>query len=268
VLDVLIVGCGPAGLSASINCEYHGLRYVTLEKEDIGGTVRYYPRKKLVMTAPVDVPGFGKLEFKEITKEDLTSLWTDMVTKTGISLSTGETVNHVVPTDDSCFSITSNARSYVSKRVVLAIGRRGIPRKLNVPGEQLSKVIYSLREPEAYQDDRILVVGGGDSAVEAALALAEQPHNDVKISYRRDNFSRVKPGNLDRIQAAITRKRIEVLWSSEVLEITADSVLVKGSANNLSTIPNDMVAVFAGGELPTHFLKACGVQIDVKFGEP
>jgi len=267
-LDVLIVGCGPAGLSASVNCIYHELRYATLEKEDIGGTVRHYPRKKLVMTSPVKVPGYGKLGFKEVSKEELTSVWADIVDKTGVAVNTGETVVAATPTDDGCFSVTSNTNHYKTKRVVLAIGRRGIPRKLDVPGEHLSKVIYSLREPEAFQSDRIIVVGGGDSAVEAALALADQPRNEVRISYRGDNFSRIKPGNLERIENAIAHERVEIIWSSQVQEIQVDSVVLRDQAGTVSTIPNDMVAIFAGGELPTKFFEACGVQIDVKFGEP
>jgi thioredoxin reductase len=264
----LIVGCGPAGLSATVNCAFHGLRYATLEKEDIGGTVRYYPRKKLVMTAPVKVPGYGKLGFREVTKEELTRVWADIVDKTGVLIRTEETVAGVSPTEDGCFAVQSSSNSYKSKRVVLAIGRRGVPRKLNVPGERLPKVIYSLREPEAYQHDRIAVVGGGDSAIEAALALADQPQNEVKISYRRDKFSRIKPGNMERIEEAIARQRIEVLWSSQVEEIKPESIVLTDRAGAATTIPNDTVAVFAGGELPTKFLQTCGVAIDTKFGEP
>ncbi len=267
-LDVLIVGCGPAGLSATVNCAFHGLRYATLEKEDIGGTVRYYPRKKLVMTSPVKVPGYGKLGFREVTKEKLTSIWEDIVSTTGVDISTEETVAEIRPSNDGCFSVTSDKGEYKTKRVVLAIGRRGIPRKLNVPGEQLPKVIYSLREPEAYQHDRIAVVGGGDSAVEAALALADQPGNDVRISYRRDSFSRIKPGNSDRIEEALARERIEILWSSQVEEIRLDSIVLKDASGKTDTIPNDMVAIFAGGELPTKFLQSCGIEIDTKFGQP
>jgi thioredoxin reductase len=151
---------------------------------------------------------------------------------------------------------------------VLAIGRRGVPRKLGVPGEELSKVIYSLREPEAYQKDRVLVVGGGDSAVEAALALAEQPGNQVSLAYRGDRFSRIKPGNLSRIDDAVARRRVEVLWSTNVVEITPGDVLVRTTNNTGARLGNDLVAVFAGGELPTKFLERCGVQVDVKFGEP
>jgi thioredoxin reductase (NADPH) len=266
-LDVVIVGCGPAGLSASVSCIHHKLHFVTLEREDIGGTVRSYPRKKLVMTTPIKVPGYGKLNFREITKEQLMAVWDDIVTKTGLEVNTAETVTGMTPTDDGCLMVASNRATYKTKRVVLAIGRRGVPRKLNLPGERLPKVIYSLREPEAFKRDRIVVVGGGDSAVEAALALSDQTGNEVKIAYRKDRFARIKPGNMERIEDAINRHRVEVLWSTNLIEINPDSVVLEGNGGVVQTMPNDVVAVFAGGELPTKFLRTCGIEIDTKFGE-
>lgn len=265
-LDVVIVGCGPAGLSASLHCLHHGLRFVTLEKEDIGGTVRYYPRKKIVMTSTVKVPGYGKLAFREISKEELIGIWHDIVARTGLQVDTGVTVTGVARDPDGCFTITSARGSHRTRRVVLAIGRRGVPRKLNVPGEDLPKVIYSLLEPEAYQGDRVLVVGGGDSAIEAALALSDQPGNQVTVSYRGERFSRLKPANLARIESASAAGRVRVLWQTHVVAITPTAVTCRNGTTE--TMPNDVVAIFAGGELPLKFLEDCGVQIDKKFGEP
>jgi thioredoxin reductase (NADPH) len=266
-LDVVIVGCGPAGLSASLHCLHHGLRFATLEKEDIGGTVRYYPRKKIVLTSTVKVPGYGKLDFREISKEELIDIWEDIVQRTQLTVNLGETVTSVARGADGCFTVTSGKQAYRARRVVLAIGRRGVPRKLGVPGEDLPKVIYSLREPEVYQHERILVVGGGDSAVEAALALSDQPGNEVRVSYRGERFSRIKPGNLQRIEQAIARRRVEVLWQTNVVEITPQTVAYRNGGRPV-TVPNDVVAIFAGGELPLRFLESCGVQVDRKFGEP
>lgn len=267
LLDVLVIGCGPAGLSASLNCLHRKLRFATLEKEDVGGTVRYYPRKKVVLTAPVKVPGYGKLGFREALKEELIGVWEDIMAKTGLEVHTDETVAAVRPVNGH-FEVSSAKGEYRAKRVVLAIGRRGVPRKLDVPGEDLPKVIYSLREPEVFQRDQVLVVGGGDSAVEAALALAEQEGNRVTISYRREAFSRIKPRNLERIEEAVHARRIEVLWSTNVLSIAPRSVTYRDGAGRAHEIGNDVVAIFAGGQLPTAFLKSCGVAFDTKFGTP
>ena len=209
-LDLLIVGCGPAGLSASLTAREAGLRFLTVEREDVGGTVRHYPRKKLVLTRPVKVPGYGKLNFREVSKEQLIDTWEEIVSKAGLEVATGETVTAVRSRNGGAgggvaagtgsgagagtgFVVTTSEREIETRRIVLAIGRRGIPRKLGVPGEELPKVAYSLREPESFQGDRIVIVGGGDSAVEAALALTEQPGNEVRISYRGEGFRRVKP---------------------------------------------------------------------------
>ncbi len=266
--DVVIVGCGPAGLSASLHCQQRGLDFVTIEKEDIGGTVRHYPRKKLVMTAPFTIPGYGKLKRREIQKEELISLWEEVIARTGLRVNSGETVVSVTRTPDECFTVETNRGRYKTRRVILAIGRRGVPRKLGVPGEDLPKVAYALKEPEAYRNDRILVVGGGDSAVEAALALAQEPGNQVTISYRKDKFSRLKPANLERVERAIASRAIDVLWATNVVEIQPELVVYKDASGATHTLANDYVFVFIGGELPTKFLAACGVEIDTKFGEP
>lgn len=268
-LDLLIIGCGPAGLSASLTALQHGLDFKTIEREDdIGGAVRTYPRKKLVMTGPLTVPGYGKLRFREISKEELISVWDDILGRTGLSVNTGETVTEVKRGSDGRFSVQTTRGSYQSRRVVLAIGRRGVPRKLGLPGEELPKVVYSLREPEAFCGDRVLVVGGGDSAVEAALSLAEQPGSDVKLSYRGASFSRIKPRNLERVEEAMRQRRLEVLWSTHLQQITEDSVVYTDPRENIVELPNDFLFVFIGGELPTPFLRASGVEIETKFGQP
>ncbi len=264
--DVVVVGCGPAGLSASLYCLHHGLRFATLEKEDVGGTVRHYPRKKLVMTSTIQVPGYGKLSFREVAKEHLIDLWSDIIGRTGLQVNTGETVREVKRARPGIFEIVSNTGAYRTRRVILAIGRRGVPRKLGVPGEDSPAVAYALREPEAYANDRILVVGGGDSAVEAALALAEQPGNTVRLSYRGAQFARIKPANLERIEAATAAGRVQLLLGTNVLEIGTDFVRYQAKTGAEQSIANDRVFVFIGGELPTRFLSDCGVELVTKFG--
>jgi thioredoxin reductase len=268
VLDLLIVGCGPAGLSTSLHAQQRGLRFITLEREEIGGTVRTYPRKKLVMTEPVKIPGFGKLGHREILREELVQVWDEVVSRAGLGIRTGETVRTVVRESDGSFAVTSDRDSYRTKRVVLAIGRRGTPRKLGVPGEESPKVFYSLRDPDQFSGDRILVVGGGDAAVEAALALSQSPGNQVSLSYRGTHFRRIKPANLERLEEAVHSARVELLLSTEVTEILPDAVSYQDQRGGASVLPNDYVFIMIGGELPTDFLRSIGVEIDTRFGAP
>jgi thioredoxin reductase/NAD-dependent dihydropyrimidine dehydrogenase PreA subunit len=265
LLDLIVVGCGPAGLSASLHAMHQKLNFKTFEREDIGGTVRHYPRKKVVMSSSLAVPGYGRVNAREILKEELITVWTDIVKRTGLDVSTQEGVEKVVRHNGG-FEIQTSRGTYHARRVVLAIGRRGKPRRLGVPGEDLAKVSYALKEPETFRGDRIVVVGGGDSAVEAALALAEQPGTEVTLSYRRDKFARLKPANRERIEQGFAHGSVRPLLSTNVVEIKPDSVRYADASGVVQEIGNDYVLVFAGGELPTEFLKACGVQIDVKFG--
>ena len=265
-LDLVIVGCGPAGLSAALTAKAMGLRIAVLEREDIGGTVRHYPRKKLVMTEPVTIPGYGKVGSREIIKEDLMRIWEDAVARSGLQVETGISVTDVQPLPEGGFVVLAKGCEYRAERVILAIGRRGIPRKLGIPGEDLPNVAYALREPEAYRGDRILVVGGGDSAVEAGLTLAEQPGNEVRLAYRGTSFSRAKPSNRSRIDRAVATGAISVLWSTEVVENRKGEARVRASDQE-QVLLNDHLFVFAGGELPTPFLERCGIEIDTKFGE-
>lgn len=266
-LDLAIVGCGPAGLAASLHARKHGLAFETLEKEpDVGGAVRSYPRRKLVMSRAIQVPGYGSLGIREIPKEELIDVWEEIVTDTGLDVRTGVRVTGVRREESGSFTLESTMGPVHARRVILAVGRRGTPRKLGVPGEHLPHVAYSLREPEAYQDLDIVVVGGGDSAVEAALALAGAG-NRVLISYRKEAFSRIKPANLERVQAAVANKAVRVLWSTEVREIRQHDAVVE-TANGLRRVPADAVFIFIGGELPTRFLREAGVEIDTKFGAP
>jgi len=267
-LDLVIVGCGPAGLSASLTAQEAGLRFVTVEREDIGGTVRHYPRKKLVLTRPVKVPGYGKLNVREVTKEDLIDTWEEVVRSAGLDVATSETVTAVrAGASGSGFVVTTSARELETRRLVLAIGRRGVPRKLGVPGEELPTVAYSLREPESFQGDRIVVVGGGDSAVEAALALAEQPGNEVRMSYRGESFRRIKPKNHRRVEEAVAAGGLDILWNTNLVRIESDSITYRNGGHP-ETLPNDYTFIFAGGELPTKFLRDCGVEIETRFGKP
>lgn len=265
--DLLVIGCGPAGLATSLFALERGVDLKTIEREDIGGTVRLFPRNKLVMTHPLVVPGYGRLTGPEIQKERLMDLWGQIVHKAGLKVNTQEGVSGIVPRDGG-FDVMTPLGNHRAKRVVIAIGRRGTPRKLGVPGEDLPKVMYALSEAEAFIHSRIMVVGGGDSAIEAALALAAQPGNRVTISYRQDKFGRIKSANRERITKAITKGDVEVLWKTNVQEITPTEVRYRDETGADKVVANNTTLIFAGGELPTAFLKSCGVQIDTKFGAP
>ena len=204
-LDVIIVGAGPAGLSATLAAMEKKLRFVTVEQENsLGGTVYHYPRNKIVMSQPVSLPIVGKVKLGEISKESLLEFWQGIVDRVGIPINYGERVEKVTPLDDGGFSVKTGRAEYHARAVLLAIGRRGTPRKLDVPGEELPKVVYRLVDPEQYRGKHVLVVGGGDSAIEAAIAVAAEPGAHATLSYRGNAFGRVKPQNRERLNAAET----------------------------------------------------------------
>ena len=241
-----------------------GLRYLTLEQETFGGTVAHYPRGKLVMTAPAHLPIVGRMNLGETSKETLLSFWEDVRRKTGVQIRFGERVTLIRPEADG-FVIETGSASHRTRNVLLAIGRRGTPRKLEVPGEHLNKVAYRLLEPEQYAGRRVLVVGGGDSAIEAATAISAEPDTDVTLSYRSEAFSRVKPANRARIEAAVQEGRVRIFLQSQVAGIAEDHVRITLPDKEIR-IPNDAVIISAGGILPSTFLKSVGIRIETKFG--
>ena len=268
-LDVVVIGAGPAGMSAAATLGAAGLRYALLEREaDLGGTVRQYPRRKLVLTQPFVIPGYGRFYETESTKEDLVGIWREVSQTAGVDAHTrlGHRVTHITRVPEG-FEVESDRQPALrARRVILAIGRRGTPRKLDVPGETQSHVVYALMEPGAYRGRQCLVVGGGDSAVEAAVALADEGA-DVRLSYRKAQITRAKAANVARLAEAVAAERILALWQTEVEEIGTDWVRLTGPEGRL-TIPADDVFVMIGGELPTPFLEQCGVVLDAHFGVP
>jgi thioredoxin reductase/Pyruvate/2-oxoacid:ferredoxin oxidoreductase delta subunit len=263
-LDVLIVGAGPSGFSASLGAMQHKLRFVTIEQETLGGTVSHYPRGKVVMTQPAVLPIVGKVQFRETTKEALMEFWEKIVADTGLRVNCQERMESIVPDADG-FTVNTSRGKYRTRNVLLAIGRRGTPRKLGIPGEELAKVVYRLIDPEQYRTSKILVVGGGDSALEAATSIAEQPDSQVTLAYRSGAFSRAKEKNRQRVEAMAAEGRLRVLLKTNPLEITPDRVILEQEGERLE-IDNDAVIVSAGGILPTGMLKEMGIEISTKFG--
>jgi len=266
VIDIGIIGAGPAGISATLAAKKHGLTSVTLEQDSLGGTVYTFPRAKIVMTAPMDLPLYGKVKLHNTSKDELLQLWKKVIAAHKIEITENTKVESVNLLNDKTFKIITNkGDEYICNNILIAIGRRGSPRKLNIPGEDTMKVAYRLLEPERIENKKIMVVGGGDSAIETVLLLKDT--NDVILSYRKDKFSRLKPKNRDKINNAIENKEIKVLYNSNLLSIQPENVVMNfNENNNKETIENDLVYIFAGGEMPTAFLEKAGVEISKRFG--
>lgn len=265
IYDLIIVGAGPAGISASLAAKKHKLNALTLEQDSLGGTVFNFPRSKIVMTAPMDLPLYGKVKLYNTSKTELLSLWESVLAKNNIVIKENTKVEGIHIDGDHFNVITLQGDTFKTKNVLLAIGRRGSPRKLGIPGESLEKVAYRLLEPENIKNKRVVVVGGGDSAIEAALSLAD--HNDVIISYRSEAFSRLKPQNRQNLETAISQGKVNVKLKTNLVKIEEEkAILTAETQAEPMVLDNDMVYIFAGGELPTQFLQKAGVQISKRFG--
>ena len=264
-LDLVIVGAGPAGISASLHAQERKLKYVTLEQEDsLGGTTYHYPRRKLVMTAPMRLPIVGEFKVREVSKEDLMEIWKKILLQAKPDIRFSEQMQNIEKEGDT-FVVTTSMGAYRAAHVLLAIGRRGTPRKLGASGESQSKVVYRLIEAEQYKGTHVLVVGGGDSALEAALDVADQPGTTVTLSYRGSAFNRVKPKNRERMDAAVASGAVTLRLDSTVAEILEREAILK-SGEEVIRIPNEAVIVCAGGELPTPFLKKIGIKVEARYG--
>lgn len=264
--DLVIVGAGPAGISASLAAKKLNLSAITLEQDSLGGTVFTFPRKKIVMTSPMNLPLYGKVKLFETSKIQLLDLWTEVLGKNEIRIQENTKVERI-DSEGNCFTVeTSDKKVITTRKVLLSIGRRGTPRKLNIPGEVSTKVAYRLLEPELIENKKVIVVGGGDSAIESALLLADL--NQVTLSYRGESFGRLKTGNSINIKDAISKRKIDVRFNTNLTMIEEDKVWIKDSASGeTNALENDLVYVFIGGELPTQFLEKVGIKITQKFGE-
>jgi thioredoxin reductase (NADPH) len=265
-LDVVIVGGGPAGISAGLAAIEHRMRYRLIEQEDsLGGCVYHYPRNKIAMTAPVQLALIGAVKMGEIQKEKLLEFWNDIVTKTGLKVSFREQMEGIEPQADGTFIVRTGQGAYATRSVLLATGRRGSPRKLEVPGEESSKVVYRLIDAEQYRQLSVLVVGGGDSALEAAIALSEQPGTRVALTYRGDSFARVKAKNRLLLEEQERGGNLRVMLRTEVVSIQQKSVTVT-CAGKQEDLANEAVIVCAGGLLPKPLLQKVGIEFETKYG--
>ena len=265
--DLIIVGAGPAGISASLTAKKHQLNFLTLDQDTLGGTVFSFPRAKIIMTSPMDLPLHGKLKLYETSKLQLLDLWKTVLKKHTITIHENSKVEAIVPENGHFRVETINGETFSARNVLLSIGRRGTPRKLNVPGEDQEKVAYRLLEPELIKGKDVMVVGGGDSAIESAILLSCE--NKVILSYRGDAFGRIKPKNKEKIEGAVTAGLVDVRLSTNLVSIEKEEVVLASGVDGGEKvrIKNDLVYIFAGGELPTQFLMKIGLQITKKFGE-
>jgi thioredoxin reductase len=257
-VDVVIVGAGPAGIATAVGCRAAGLSHVLIEQDTVGGTVAHYPRHKLVMSEPVDLPYYGKFGRRLISKEDLVSSFADLMAKAGVKVHEKAKLTGIQGEKDS-FVVTTDRGVLRARRVVLAIGRRGTPRKLGVPGEDLDKVVYRLVDPRQYAGRRVLVVGGGDSALEAAIQLADETDAQVALCYRRPEFGRCRPLNKQRLESHLRSGRIEAFMSTEVVSVDQGTVTLRNGSSR--QVPNDFVIACLGGEMPNEFLTQVGISI-------
>jgi thioredoxin reductase len=264
-LDALVVGAGPAGISTTLQLMEAGLRVLLIEREQFGGTIMHYPRKKIVMTGTLDFPLFGKVKCRTMSKEELVDLWKEIRSATGMSVTTGELVEMIEPSADGQWQVQSSGGQYLAANVVLALGRRGSPRKLGVPGEEEQKVSYRLLEPQGFANKHVLIVGGGNSAAECAIALADFGEcQSVTISYRRSEFARCRAQVRERLEAVIAGGHVQALMATKVTEIGTSSVTLVGDDSAPVSIPNDEVIVQIGGTPPDALLGKFGIQTVTK----
>jgi thioredoxin reductase (NADPH) len=264
--DLIIIGAGPAGIAGALTAKKHGLNFLILEQDTLGGTVFTFPRKKIIMTSPMDLPLYGKIRLFETSKSELLDLWHSVLKRNNISITENSKVESIVA-EDGIFKLTTlRGDQFTCSRVLISIGRRGTPRKLNVPGEMNEKVAYRLLEPEEISGKHIIVAGGGDAAVESALLLAD--HNHVILSYRGEVFGRIKPLNSMALNKTVAAGKLEVMLQTNIISIDNETVTLADGRNGKNiTLQNDHVFIFAGGELPTQFLEKAGIIITRKFGE-
>jgi len=259
VHDVVIVGGGSSGIAAAIEAKRCGLRAVTIDGGRLANTIREFPKGKEIYAEPATVENRSALWIEDSVKEELLERWDADLAREGLNVRECETVT-AIRRGKGAFDVeTSKGETLRGRRVLLAIGKRGNPRKLGVPGEDLAKVAYRLYDPEDHAGEKVLVVGGGDSAVEAALALAEV--SEVTLSYRQDGFFRLKTKNREKIEAAAEAGRVTILFKSDVKRIEEARVVLAVSGEERE-IENDRVLVAIGAELPHGFFKRTGIRME------
>jgi len=265
-VDALVVGAGPAGISAALQLRAAGLRTLVVEQGEFGGTIRHYPRGKVVMTGNLELAGYGTIRRRTMSKEDLVALWDDVRARAGLAIQTGVKVDRVQARGGE-WEVAGGQFTARAGTVLLALGRRGSPRTLGVPGEELPKVHYRLLEPEPFEQQHVLVVGGGNAAADCALALARFGRcASVTLSYRRQQMARLRGSVRQELEAAFTARKVIPALGTEVESIAPDRVVLV-RAGRREQIPNDAVIVQIGGTAPSELLRTIGIDLVTKRGE-
>jgi thioredoxin reductase len=236
------------------------------EKADLGGAIRSYPRQKVVMSAPFDFPGLGKVKLRRTSKEALLELFDDVIRRAELAIVERAEVTQIRAAGTG-FRIETTACTTSAHRVVLAIGRRGAPRRLDVPGADLPHVVYRVADPADHAGAAVVVVGGGDSAVEIALALAAQPDTAVTLVHRGPDVGRCKPDNQHGLAAALAAGRLAVRLATSVRAIEPDRVALHG-VDGSATVAADLVVCCLGADLPSRWLRELRIELRELRGEP
>jgi thioredoxin reductase len=255
---VLVIGAGPAGLSAMLSCRKFGLPVQCFEKDLAANTIRNFPKKKVLMAEPVEMPIAGPLWVGDASREDLLDAWERMLAKAGVSITTGSRLEKIEKTGGR-FQVTLSGKPYACDKVILAMGNRGVPRKLGVAGEDGPNVFYNLLAADEFSGSAVTVIGAGDSAIEAALALQRNGCR-VAMLVRGDGFPRAKAQNQDRIAKAAAAGQIRIHFDSQPLEIGADGVTFRAGGKTLHE-KSDAFFIMVGGDLPFDLLASFGIEI-------
>jgi thioredoxin reductase len=267
VLDLVVVGAGPAGIAAGLEARARDFQFVIVEQEDdLGGSILHYPRRKLVLTSTVELSGHGRLPASRMGKEQLLAVLKQVVERSELPIRYGCGVQRVSRAADGVFEVHTAKGTLLARHVLLAIGRRGTPQKLGIPGEELSKVAYRLKDPAEYAGTRCLVVGGGDSALEAAIALSAEPGTTVSLAYRGNAIWRAKKENLLKFHEAVQAGRLQLHLNAAPTRIGSQSVNLEVNGQCVE-LPNDYAFIFAGGVLPKKFLEDAGISMKTVRGE-
>ncbi|HEU4932969.1 MAG TPA: NAD(P)-binding domain-containing protein [Pyrinomonadaceae bacterium] len=271
MLDLIIIGAGPAGLSAAEAAAQAGIDYLVIEKGTIANTIRQYPVGRAMFSTPNEVEmheGTLKPVREKPTREEMLSHYIHFVLDLDLRINTAEKVVSVNGNIDEGFVVKTDAREYEARRVLFAIGAMEKPRWLNVPGEELPKVHHLFVEPYAYVRKDALVVGGGNSAAEAALFLSEEGARTTLAIWREDWENRdPKAGAMKHwvrkpLEAEVDAGRLKVVLYKHVDEISETEVTITTESGESLTIPNDVVFVLVGSDADLTMLKQLGVQTE------